>query len=59
MREFFDRLYHTDDGLDLAEYAVLAALIALVCIAMIINLGQSVDSAIGNADTQLRSDGGL
>ena len=59
MRGLFDRLYQSDDGLDLAEYAMLAGLIALVCIAVIMNLGQSVDSALDNADSQLRADGGV
>ena len=58
MKQLLTRLYRTDDGLDLAEYAILAALIALVCVAMIINLGNSMNGALNNADTQLRSDGG-
>ena len=59
MKQLLTRLYRTDDGLDLAEYAILAALIALVCVAMIINLGNSMNGALNNADTQLRSDGGV
>ena len=59
MKELIARLYRSDDALDLVEYAILAMLIAFVCVAMIINLGNSMNGALNNADTQLRSDGGV
>ncbi len=59
MKELIAGLYRAEDAQDLVEYALLAALIALVCIAVIINLGNSMNGALNNADTQLRSDGGV
>ena len=59
MRDFFDRLYRTDDGQDLVEYGLLVAAIALVCVVVISSLGQSMDAALDNADSQLRADGGV
>ena len=56
--ELARQTYRADDALDLVEYAILGALIALVCVAMIINLGNSMNGALNNADTQLRADGG-
>ncbi len=53
------RLIGTEDGQDIVEYALLLALIAFICIAAVGGLGGSVSNAIGNADTQLRSDGGI
>ena len=52
-------LIRSEEGQDLIEYAMLLAAIALVCVVIIDLLGQGVDSAIDNADTQLRSDGGI
>ena len=48
-----------DDAQDMIEYTLLAGLIALVCILGITNFGSSLSSAVGDADTQLRSDGGV
>ena len=59
MTKLFTRLLGTDDGVDLIEYALLVGFISLVSFAIINILGASVGSAIGNADTQLRSDGGI
>ena len=59
MQQLLGRLIDTDDGQDLIEYALLLAFVALACIAAIINVGSALDGALNNADTQLRSDGGL
>ena len=48
-----------EDAMDIAEFALLAGLVALVCVLVITNLGSSISGAIGDADTQLRSDGGV
>lgn len=53
------RLVADDDGQDLIEYALLVGFIVLVSVAAINALGSSLRNAIGNADTQLRSDGGV
>jgi Flp pilus assembly pilin Flp len=53
------RLVADDDGQDLIEYALLVGFIVLVSVAAINALGLSLRNAIGNADTQLRSDGGV
>ncbi len=59
MRQQLHRLIDNEEGVDLVEYGLLVAFIALVCILVITNLGESVSDALGNADTQLRSDGGI
>ena len=59
MSQFLRRLYQSDDGVDLIEYALLAGFVVLVCVLAIINLGLAVDTALDSADTQLRSDGGI
>ena len=59
MSEFFRRLYQTEDGVDLIEYALLGGFVVMVCVLAVINLGLGLDSALDNADAQLRSDGGL
>ena len=59
MPQLLRRLIDRNEGLDLIEYALLLAVIALVSIAVITSLWSSVNSAIGNANTQLRSDGGI
>ena len=59
MQQLLSRLVNTDDGQDLIEYALLVGFVVLVCIAAIINVGSALDGALNNADTQLRSDGGV
>ena len=59
MSQFLERLYRTDDGVDLIEYALLGAFVVLVCVLAVINLGLGLDTALDSADAQLRSDGGL
>ena len=43
----------------MVEYALLVAFIAMVSVAILSTLGSSIGDAIDNADTQLRSDGGV
>ncbi len=59
MNRFLTRLYRTEDGVDLIEYALLAGFVVLVCVLAVINLGLGLNTALDGADTQLRSDGGL
>ena len=59
MRQLLRCLIDTDEGQDIVEYALLLAFIALVSVVVITSLGSAVSGAIGNADTQLRSDGGI
>ena len=59
MALLFRHLIGTDEGMDMVEYAFLVALIAMVSVAILTTLGSSVGEALDNADTQLRSDGGV
>ena len=59
MNRFLTRLYRTEDGVDLIEYALLAGFVVLVCVLAVINLGLGLNTALDSADTQLRSDGGV
>ena len=59
MQTLCRRLIGTDEGLDMVEYALLVALIAMVSVAILSILGSSVGDAIDNADTLLRSDAGV
>ena len=42
-----------DEGQDLLEYALLIALIALVCVGVITTAGTNVQAVFGNIGTQL------
>jgi pilus assembly protein Flp/PilA len=42
-----------DEGQDLLEYALLIALIALVCVGVITTAGTNVKAVFGNIGTQL------
>jgi pilus assembly protein Flp/PilA len=46
-------LYGTEEGQDLLEYAMLAALIALVCIGAVALAGSNVSAFFTNAATQI------
>ncbi len=59
MPPLFRRLIGTDEGMDMVEYALLVAFIAMVSVAILGTLGSSVGEVLDNADTQLRSDGGV
>ena len=53
------RLIDQEEGQDMIEYALLGGFIVLVCVLAVQLLGISIADALGDADTQLRSDGGL
>ena len=53
------RLIANDDGQDIVEYALLVGFLALVCVLAITNLGITLNTTLGNANTQLRADGGV
>ncbi len=59
MRFDLRRFFAEDDAQDLVEYALLVGFIALVCVLALNNLGLSISGAVGDADTQLRSDGDI
>ena len=59
MQPLFRRLIGADEGMDMVEYALLVAFIAMVSVAILSTLGSSIGEALDNADTQLRSDGGV
>ena len=46
----FDRLVRSDEGATMVEYAVMLALIALVCFAAVQVVGVNTNSLFGNAD---------
>ena len=53
MRKLFDtarRMYNDEDGATMVEYALLLALIAVVCILAVTNLGTAVKDKM-NANT--------
>jgi pilus assembly protein Flp/PilA len=49
----FQTLTATEEGQDLLEYALLVALIALVCVGAVTLAGKNVNSIFGNVATQL------
>ncbi len=51
MKNLFNRFVKEEDGQDLIEYALLAGLISLVCIAAITLTGESVDLLFTNVST--------
>ncbi len=46
-----------EDGPTATEYAVMLALIIVVCIAAVGTLGRTVNGVFGNVDTQLNAGG--
>jgi len=46
-------LLRNDSGQDLLEYALLVALIALVCVAVVTTAGQGVNTIFSNISTEL------
>ena len=48
MKTLFKRFLAEDEGQDLIEYALLAGLIALVCVLAITNAGQKVSTLFTN-----------
>ncbi len=54
-----NRFIASEDGQDIVEYALLVGFIALVCVLVITNIGTSLTTTLGSANTQLRADGGV
>ena len=53
MKNLFNRFVREEAGQDLIEYALLAGLIALVCVATITNAGKAVSTLFGNVDASI------
>lgn len=53
MKNLFSRFVREEAGQDLIEYALLAGLIALVCVATITSAGKKVSSLFGNVDAAI------
>jgi Flp pilus assembly pilin Flp len=49
----FSRFVYEDGGQDLIEYALLAALISIVCVLAITNVGTKVSSFYGNLQSSI------
>ncbi len=58
IRTWLGRVVRDKSGQDLIEYALLAALVALVSIAVISSLGTSVDGVMTNIATEFESSAG-
>jgi len=50
--------WHDEEGATMVEYALMLALIAIVCILVITALGTKVGESFDNAQTQLPAGGG-
>ena len=46
-----------EDGATMVEYALMLALIAVVCIAVVTQIGKSADTKFGEVDTALAGAG--
>ncbi len=53
MKNLFARFVREEAGQDLIEYALLAGLIALVCVATITSAGTKVSQLFGNVDAAI------
>lgn len=53
MKNLFNRFVREEAGQDLIEYALLAGLIALVCVVTITNAGQAVSTLFGNVENAI------
>lgn len=53
------RFMESEDGPTAVEYAVMLALIIVVCLVAIGNLGRTANSAFENINTELTTNGGL
>ncbi len=53
MRNLFARFFLEEAGQDLIEYALLAGLIALVCVAAITAAGTKVSALFGKIETAI------
>ena len=55
MSQFIKKFVRGEEGASLVEYALMVALIAIVCIAAVTTLGSNVNTKIGNAATCIGS----
>lgn len=53
MKNLITRFIREEEGQDLVEYALLLALIALVCVVAVTNLGTAVNTLFENMEGQL------
>ena len=53
MSKLFRQFIREDEGQDLIEYAMLVALIALICIAAVRTVGTAVQTTFNNIGSQL------
>ena len=53
MSNLVNRFVREEEGQDLIEYALLAGLIALVCVATITSAGQKVSALFGKVDSAI------
>ena len=53
MKRLFDRLVREEEGQDLIEYALLAAFIALACIAAMQLVGNGINTLFTKVNTDL------
>ena len=53
MKNLFSRFVREESGQDLIEYALLAGLIALVCVVTITNAGTAVSTLFGNVEAAI------
>jgi pilus assembly protein Flp/PilA len=53
MKNLFNRFVREEAGQDLIEYALLAGLIALVCVATITSAGKKVSTLFGKVDSAI------
>jgi len=57
MKNLFARFVREEEGQDLIEYALLAALIAVACFLIIQTVGSQVNTVFGQVSTQLTDAG--
>ncbi len=53
MKNLFNRFVREEEGQDLIEYALLAALIAVACIAILRTIGGNVNGIFSNIQQQV------
>jgi pilus assembly protein Flp/PilA len=53
MKNLFARFVREEEGQDLIEYSLLAALISVVCFTVLTNIGTSVNNLFDYIDQQL------
>ena len=53
MKNLFNRFVNEEAGQDLIEYALLAGLIALVCVVTITNAGQAVSTLFSDVEAAI------